>query len=141
MEAAIVLIGVALGALLAPVLDWIRQGRRARQERRRQLLEAVAEFVSAAGDNLTAEWGSRDPDAWKSGVGFRANAARWRLELLAPETVAGAADTYAEATIELGKRIQAAGGWDGSQIGSEYDAWKRAEKDLIKAARAQFGAA
>ena len=55
MEAAIGLIGVVLGALLAPTLDRIRQSRRARQERRMQLLEAVAKFVSAAGDNLTAE--------------------------------------------------------------------------------------
>lgn len=135
MEAAIGLIGVALGAMLAPVLDWIRQSRRARQDRRRQLLEAVAEFVSAAGDNLTAEWASRDPDAWKSGVGFRANAARWRLVLLAPEPVRRAADKYAEATDELGKRIQAAGGWDGTQIGSQYDVWKKAEEELIDAAR------
>jgi hypothetical protein len=74
MEAAIGLIGVVMGALLAPVLDWIRQSRQAGQEQRRQLLQAVADFVSAAGDNLTAEWGSSDKDAWKSGVGFRANA-------------------------------------------------------------------
>jgi hypothetical protein len=58
MEAAIGLIGVVMGALLAPVLDWIRQSRQAGQEQRRQLLQAVADFVSAAGDNLTAEWGS-----------------------------------------------------------------------------------
>jgi hypothetical protein len=140
MEAAIGLIGVALGALLSPVLDWIRQSRRAKQERRRQLLEAVAEFVSAAGDNLTAEWGSRDPDAWKSGVGFRANAARWRLELVAPKAVASAAKKYAEATEVLGKRIQAVGGWDGTQIRDEYDAWKKAEDELINEARAQLGA-
>jgi hypothetical protein len=140
MVAAIGLIGVALGALLAPGLDWIRQGRQARQDRRRQLLEAVADFVSAAGDNLTAEWASSDKDAWKSGAGFRANAARWRLALLAPESVRRAADKYAEATDELGKRIQAAGGWDGTQIGSQYDAWKKAEENLIDAARVQFGA-
>ena len=130
---------MVLGALLAPVLDWIRQSRRARQERRRQLLEAVAQFVSAAGDNLTAEWGSSDKDAWKSGVGFRANAARWKLEVLAPKAIARAADNYADATVELGKRIQATGGWDGTQIASEYDAWKQAEQELIDAARVQFG--
>src|SRR5690348_6999589 len=106
MEAAVGLIGVVLGALLAPVLDWMRQSRHTRQERRMQLLQAVADFVSVAGDNLVAEWGSSDKDAWKSGVGFRANAARWRLEVLAPGPVARAADIYAEATIELGKRIQ-----------------------------------
>jgi hypothetical protein len=55
MEAAIGLIGVVLDALLAPVLDWMRQSRQARQERRRLLLEAVTDFVRAAGDNLVAE--------------------------------------------------------------------------------------
>lgn len=141
MEAAIGLIGVALGAMLAPALDWVRQSQRAREERRRQLLEAVAEFVSASGDALVAEWGTGgDKDAWKSGAGFRANAARWRLALLAPETVAHAAHAFADASDELGKRIQAAGGWDGSQIAAEYDAWKQAEQELINAARAQLGA-
>lgn len=140
MEAAIGLVGVALGALLAPALDWARQSRRAREERRRELLEATAEFVATSGDTLSAEWGTgSDQDAWKSGVGFRANAARWRLALLAPEAVADAAHVFAEATDTLGKRIQAAGGWDGSQIAAEYDAWKQAELELIDAARGHLG--
>ncbi len=141
MEAAIGLVGVVLGALLAPVLDWVRQSRLAGQERRRQLVEAVAGFVSASGDALTAEWAQGpDGDAWKSGVGFRANAARWRLVLLAPEAVARAAYAFAEATDDLGKRIQAAGGWDGTQIAAEYDVWKQAEQELINAARVHLGA-
>ena len=112
MEAAIGLVGVALGALLAPALDWTRQSRRVREERRRELLEATAEFVAASGDALQAEWGTdSDQDAWKSGVGFRANAARWRLALLAPEAVARAAHAFADGTDRRGKRIQAAGGW------------------------------
>jgi hypothetical protein len=73
MQAAIGLVGVALGALLAPALDWARQSRRVREERRRELLEATAGFVTASGDALQAEWGTdSDQDAWKSGVGFRA---------------------------------------------------------------------
>lgn len=140
MEAAIGLVGVALGAMLAPVLDWIRQSRRAREERRSQLLEAVAEFVSASGDALVAEWGTgSDKEAWTSGAGFRANAARWKLALLAPDEVASAAHAFAEATDQLGKRIQAVGGWDGNQIAAEYDAWKRAEQALIDAARRHIG--
>ena len=55
MEAAVGHIGVVLGTLHAPVLDWMRQSRQARQERRRLLLEAVTDFVRAAGDNLVAE--------------------------------------------------------------------------------------
>jgi len=97
--------------------------------------------VSASGDALVAEWNTGgDKDAWKSGVGFRANAARWRLAVLAPEPVARAACAYAEATEELGRQIQAAGGWDDAQIGAAYDLWKQAEQDLIDAARAQLGA-
>jgi hypothetical protein len=38
------------------------------------------------------------------------------------------------------QQIQAAGGWDGAQIGAAYDLWKQAEQDLIDAARAQLGA-
>ncbi len=141
MAAAIGLIGVVLGAMLAPVVDWVRQSQRARAEQRTQLLEAVADFVSASGDALVAEWNTGgDKDAWKSGVGFRANAARWRLAVLAPEPVARAACAYAEATEELGRQIQAAGGWDDAQIGAAYDLWKQAEQDLIDAARAQLGA-
>ena len=140
MEAAFALVGVALGALLAPALDWARQSKRAREERRRELLEATAGFVAASGDTLQAEWGTgSDQDAWKSGVGFRANAARWRLALLAPDAVADAAHAFAEATDTLGKRIQAVGSWDGPQITAEYDAWKKAEDNLIKAARGHLG--
>jgi hypothetical protein len=139
MVAVIGLVGVVLGALLAPVLDWVRQSRRAKAERRRELLEAVAEFVSASGDVLTAEWDAGGmKDAWRSGVGFRANAARWRLALLAPVPVAEAAHAFADATDEIGRRIQAAGGWDPAAIGAEYDAWKAAERQLIEEARKQL---
>ena len=110
MEAAIGLVGVALGALLAPALDWARQSRRVREERPRELLEATDGFVAASGDALQAEWGTdSDQDAWKSGVGFRANAARWRLALLAPEAVARAAHAFADATDRLGKRHKQGG--------------------------------
>ena len=140
MEAAIGLVGVALGALLAPALDWARQSRRAREERRRELLEAPAGFVAASGDASQAEWGTdSDEDAWKSGVGFRANAARWRLALLAPEAVARAAHAFADATDRLGKRIQATGGGDGTQIAAEYDALKQADHELINAATVELG--
>jgi hypothetical protein len=135
MEAAIGLVGVALGAVLAPLLDWARHSRTRRQERREQLLELVAAFVSASGDTLTAEWAATDGDAWKSGVGFRANAARWRLALLAPAAVGRAADAFADASEALGRRIEAAGGWDGELIAAEYDAWKQAEQELIRVTR------
>jgi hypothetical protein len=42
-------------------------------------------------------------------------------------------------SIELGKQIQAAGGCDGTQIGARWDAWKRAEGELINEARLQLG--
>jgi hypothetical protein len=96
--------------------------------------------VSESGDALTAEWYAGDrTDAWKSGTGFRANAARWKLALLTPESVARAADAFAEASEELGQRIAAAGGWDPRQAAAEYDAWKQAEHRLISAARDQLG--
>ncbi len=57
-----------------------------------------------------------------------------------PEEVARAAHAFAEASDALGKRIQAAGGWDGNQIAAEYDAWKQAEQELINAARVRIGA-
>jgi hypothetical protein len=140
MEAVIGLVGVASGALLAPALDWARQSQRLRQERRRELLDATAEFVAASGDMLSAEWAtSSGRDAWKTGTGFRANAARWRLALLAPDAVADAAHVFAKATETQGKRIQAVGGWDGAQIAAEYDAWKQAEHKLSRAARAHLG--
>src|SRR5579859_179679 len=118
---------------------WVRQSRRAKAERHRQLLEAVAEFVSASGNVLTAEWRAGDArEAWRSGVGFRANAARWRLAPLAPVPVAEAAHAFADATDELGRRIQVAGGWDPAGVGTEYVDWKVAERRLIDEARKQL---
>jgi len=61
------------------------------------------------------------------------------LALLAPEAVARAAHAFVDATDRLGKRIQATGGWDGTQIAAEYDAWKQAEHELINAARVELG--
>ncbi len=141
MDAAIGLFGVALGAVLAPLLDWFRQSRRARERRRDELLQVFAEFLSASGDTLVAEWNARaGEDAWRSGAGFRANAARWKLALLAPEAVARAVEVFAEATDALGRRIQAAGGWVPAEIADAYDAWKAAEQGLVTAARSYFGA-
>jgi hypothetical protein len=129
-QAAIGLIGVTLGAVLAPGLDWMRQGRQRREDHRRQLVDMVADFISHSGDQLVAE----DP-ATESEAGFLANAARWRLALLAPPEVAQAAEGFARASDVLRKRILAAGGWDDQQIAAEYDAWKDSESKLIEAAR------
>jgi hypothetical protein len=46
----------------------------------------------------------------EAGDGLPANAARWKLALLTPESVARAADAFAEASEEIGQRIQATGG-------------------------------
>ena len=135
MEAVVGLVGVALGASLAPVLDWVRQHRTTREQRRQELLELVAGFVSVSGDQLIAESSGSAAEPWTLDVGFRANSARWRLRLLAPLDVARAADEYAAASDALRKRVQAAGGWDGDQIAAEWDAWQEAAEVLITAAR------
>jgi hypothetical protein len=135
MEGIIGLVGVALGASLAPALDWMRQHRTKRDQRRTELLELVAAFVSISGDQLVAESSDTQHVPWSLEIGFRANAARWRLRLLAPEEVARAADAYADASDALRKRVQATGGWDGDQIATEWDAWQDAAEALIAAAR------
>ena len=119
MEAIIGLVGVALGAILAPALDWARQRRSRRDQRLSELLEVIAAFISVSGDQLIAESSETPDEQWSLDIGFRANAARWRLRLLAPADVARAADSYAQASDVLRKRIQVAGGWDGNQIAAE----------------------
>jgi len=135
MQAFIVLLGVALGAVLAPALDWVRQHRTRREQRRTELLELVATFISVSGDQLIAGSSANGEQTWSLEVGFRANAARWRLRLLAPPDVGRAADAYAEASDILRKRIQAVGGWDGGQIAGEWDSWQEATDRLIDVAR------
>jgi hypothetical protein len=135
VDAVIGLIGVALGASLAPVLDMLRQHRLRREQRRTELLELVAAFVSVSGDQLLAESSESGQQPWSLEVGFRANAARWRLRLLAPPDVARAVDAYAVASDVLRKRVQVTGGWDGEQISAEWDAWQESGEALIMAAR------
>jgi hypothetical protein len=135
MDAIIGLIGVALGATLAPMLDWLRQHRVRREQRRTELLELVAAFVSVSGDQLLAESSGAEQEPWSLEIGFRANAARWRLRLLAPDDVARAVDAYAAASDVLRKRVQATGGWEGGHIAAEWDAWQDAGEALIAAAR------
>jgi hypothetical protein len=135
MDAVVALFGVALGAVLAPTLDWARQHRTRRQQRRADLLELVATFISVSGDQLIAESSGSAEPAWTLEVGFRANAARWRLRLLAPPDVGRAADDYATASDMLRKRIQEAGGWDDDQIADQWDAWQQATERLIASAR------
>jgi hypothetical protein len=134
MEAIIGLVGVALGASLAPVLDWLRQHRTRREQQKTDLLELVAAFISNGGDQLVAE-SERQSEQWALEIGFRANAARWRLRLVAPPDVAAAADAYADASDVLRKRIQEVGSWDGDRIGAQWTAWQKAADALIAAAR------
>jgi hypothetical protein len=61
METVLALIGVVLGAALAPTLDWQRQRSRRREERRQEMLELVASYIALAGDQLVAESGRRRP--------------------------------------------------------------------------------
>ena len=155
METVLALIGVVLGAALAPTLDWQRQRSRRREERRQEMLELVARYIALAGDQLIAEsgtqaaqagrmlrGGAKSPSAdvpeatWSAEIGFRANAARWRLALVAPPDVAQCSDSFADATDELRRAIQAAGGeWIGDLIKDQYTDWKSAEQRLIVAAR------
>ena len=50
METVLALIGVVLGAALAPTLDWQRQRSRRRIERRQEMLELVASYLALAGE-------------------------------------------------------------------------------------------
>ncbi len=50
METVLALIGVVLGAALAPTLDWQRQRSRRREERRQEMLELVASYLALAGE-------------------------------------------------------------------------------------------
>lgn len=127
VDAVIGFVGVALGAVLAPGLDWLRQHRTRGEQRRTELRELVAAFVSLSGDQINAE--SSDVEAtWALEVGFRANAARFRLRLLAPKDVVDAADEFAEKSDALRKRVLAVG-WD--EAVDEWIAWKAAEDALI----------
>ena len=107
MEAVIGLVGVALGATLAPFIDWARQRRARHDQRRRELLDLVAALVSTSGDQLVAESETPNADAaWTTQVASQA------------------------------KAIGAAGGWHGHPVEAAYDNWKAAEQALIDAARA-----
>jgi hypothetical protein len=137
MEAAVGLIGVALGASLAPAFDWVRQHRTRRDQQRIELLELVAALISVTGDHLIAASATPD-EPWSLEIGFRSNSARWRVRLLAPPDVARAADTYAHASETLRKRVQDVGSWDGSQIAAQWDAWQETTEALITAARSHL---
>jgi hypothetical protein len=119
METVLALIGDVLGTVLAPTLDWQQQRSRRREERRQELLELVASYIALAGDQLIAESGTQaahlrrmlrggaespsadTPEAtWSAEIGFRANAARWRLALVAPPTVAECSAVRRYATSE-----------------------------------------
>jgi hypothetical protein len=147
VEAVLALVGVALGAGLAPTLDWARQRARRREERRREMLEMVASYVTLVGDQLVAEsemqteleLGLTGSEQWSAEIGFRANAARWRLALVAPPDVADRGESFAATAESLRRAIRRAGGhWDGTVIAAEYDEWKDAEKHLIATARARI---
>jgi hypothetical protein len=131
--AAAGLVGVLLGASLAPLLDWLRQRRTAAERRRTDLLELVASYLARTGDHLVAQADGTEADRWTAEVG--ANAARWRIQLLAPPPVAQVAATYAAATEALRKRLLAVGSWDGEQIAVEWDAWQAATVEMIAVAR------
>ena len=60
METVLALIGVVLGAALAPTLDWQRQRSRRREERRQEMLEPW-QVQAPAGGQLVAERVSGGP--------------------------------------------------------------------------------
>jgi hypothetical protein len=126
------LIGVVIGAALAPVLDLIRQWGADRRAWHRELRELASALIAHSGDQLVAQTDA-DPSAATSSTA--ANAARWRIQLVAPEAVARAAEEYAAATEVLRKRLLAVGEWDGEHIATEWDAWQSATRALITATR------
>jgi hypothetical protein len=137
VEAIIGLVGVALGATLAPFVDWVRQRGARRDARRRELLDLVAALVSTSGDQVVAESETPHVDTpWAMWVASHANTPRWRLALLAPPGVADAGEAFAQASETLGKAIAAAGTWDDDRVAVPYVDWKRAERSLIDATRA-----
>lgn len=131
------LLGVALGASLAPLLDWLRERRSGRERRRAELLELVAAYLARSGDQLVAETDGTTSQRWAAEI--EANSARWRIQLLAPLPAARAAEAYAAATETLRKRLLAAGSWDGEQIGDQWDAWQATTAELVAVARRHLG--
>lgn len=140
MTALIALIGVALGAALAPLLEWARDRRTRREQRRTELLELVAGLISAAGDRILAEnhgtstspGPANNPDGLASA--FRANDARWRLRLLAPADVAEAAENYGRACTALTRHLRTAA----NREDEEHDAciaWGHAAENLVTMSR------
>ena len=71
METVLALIGVVLGAALAPTLDWQRQRSRLREERRQEMLELVARYIALAGDQLVAESGDAGGPRTSHAQGWR----------------------------------------------------------------------
>jgi hypothetical protein len=138
MQALIGLAGVVIGAALAPLLDLVRQRRTDRRAWQRDLRELAAALIAHSGDQLVAQTDS-DPSASTSATA--ANAARWRIQLIAPEVIAQAAEEYAAATEVLRKRLLAVGSWDGEHIATEWDAWQTATRALITATRPHLGLA
>ena len=86
MQAVIGLAGVVIGAALAPLLDLVRQRRTDRRAWQRDLRELAAALIAHSGDQLVAQTDS-DPSASTSATA--ANAARWRIQLIAPGHSAG----------------------------------------------------
>jgi hypothetical protein len=139
MEAIVGLVGVAVGALIAPLLELLHRRTSSRESRRKELLELVASYLARSGDQLVVE-PEADLDArWRSEVGLEANLLRWRIQLLAPPNVAAAAEKYANATEKLRKRIHELGGWR-DEIGPEWQVWQDAHLTLIEATRDELGA-
>ena len=127
------LVGVALGASLAPLLDWLRERRSGRERRRAELLALVAGYLARSGDQLVAQTDGTAAELWAAEI--EANSARWRIQLLAPPPVARAAEAYAAGTETLRKRLLAVGSWDGEQVGEQWDAWQAATAELVAVAR------
>lgn len=139
MDALIGLVGVALGAMIAPVLELMHRRSTSRTARRQELLELVSSYLARSGDQLVVESESDLDAQWRSQIGLEANSLRWRIQLLAPPKIAKAAESYAAATETLRKRLQVAGGWHGDQIADEWDTWQRHTRELIEAAHSELG--